>query len=160
MALQEKHKNKLRLWIRVAMVFVAVVLLLFSVVIPFVNNAIALGVENDLKSIPLPEKTELIESISKAGKLVGNGNGMQYFGAILIKSDLLPEDLDAYYQKYRTGQFDWLIIGQLDNDILAVEHGDLAFRHDEYGVGYYTVYTWGSAPDWLRDWLDTDLRGH
>ena len=142
------------------MVFVAVVLLLFSVVIPVANNAIALGVENDLKNIPLPEKTELVESTSKAGKLVGNGNGMQYFGAILIKSDLLPEELDAYYQTYRVGAFDCLIAGQLSNEILVVEHGDLAFRHNEYDVGYYIVYSWGSAPDWLQDWLDTDLRGH
>lgn len=160
MALQEKHKNKLRLWIRIAMVFIAVVLLLFAVVIPIINNAIALGIENDLKSIPLPEKTELIESTSTAGKLVGNGNGMQYFGAILIKSELLPEQLDAYYQAYRTGAYDCIIAGQLDEKILAIEHGDLTFRHDEYGVGYYIIYTWGSAWNWAQDWLDTDLRGH
>lgn len=160
MALQERHKNRLRLWIRITMVFVAAVLLLFSVGIPIVNNAIALGVEKDLKSLPLPEKTEFIESTSKAGKLVGNGNGMQYFGAILIKSDLSPEELDVYYQPYRTGQFDCLIAGQSDNNILVIEHGDLAFRYDEYGVGCYIVYTWGNAPDWLQGWLDTDLRGH
>lgn len=160
MALREKQKDKLRLWIRVTMVFIAIVLLLFAVVIPVVNNAIALRVENHLKRLPLPKGTELIESISKSGKLVGNGNGMQYFGAILIKSDLSLTELNEYYQTYRTGQFDCLISSQLDNKILAVEHGDLTFRHDEYGVGYYIVYTWGSAPDWLQDWLDTDLRGH
>ncbi len=160
MALQERHKNRLRLWIRVAMVFVAVVLLLFAVGIPVANNAIALGVEKELKRIPLPASTELVESISKSGKLVGNGNGVQYFGAILIKSDLSPEDLDAYYQTYRNASYDCVIAGQLDNRILAIEHGDLAFRHDEYGVGYYIVYTWGDAPDWAQDWLDTDLRGH
>ena len=160
MALQERHKNRLRSWIRVTMVFIAVVLLLFAVVIPVVNNAIALGVENDLKNIPLPEKTELVESTSKAGKLVGNGNGMQYFGAILIKSDLSPEELDAYYQEFRTGQFDCLVEAQLSSDILPIEGGDLAFQHTEYGVGYYIVYTWGDAPDWLETWLDTDLRGH
>ena len=102
MALQERHKNRLRFWIRITMVFVAAVLLLFAVGIPIANNAVALGVENELKRIPLPADTELVESTSKSGKLVGNGNGMQYFGAILIKSDLLPEELDAYYQAYRT----------------------------------------------------------
>ena len=160
MALSEKQKNKARGWIRVTMVFIAVLLLFFAVVIPIINNAIALGIENELKDLPLPPDTERIESISKAGKLVGNGNGMQYFGAILIKSDLLPEELDTYYQAYRTGPYDCVIAGQLDNRILAVEHGNLAFRHDEYGVGYYIVYTWGNAPDWLQGWLDTDLRGH
>ena len=91
MASHERHKNTLRLWIRVAMVFIVAVLLLFSVGVPTVNNAIALSVENDLKNIPLPEKTEL---------------------------------------------------------------------HNEYDVGYYIVYSWGSAPDWLQDWLNIDLRGH
>ena len=49
--------------------------------------------EKELCETPLPEKTELIESISRAGKLTGNGNGMQYFGAILIRSDLSLEEL-------------------------------------------------------------------
>ena len=160
MALSDKHKNKARRWIRVTMVFIAVLLLLFALVVPIVNNAIALGVEKDLKELPLPANTELVESTSKAGKLAGNGNGMQYFGAILIKSDLSLEELDAYYQTYRTGQFDCLVADQSDPDILAVEHDDLAFRHGEYGEGYYIVYTWGSAPGWVRDFLDTDMRGH
>ncbi len=160
MALSDKHKNKARRWIRVTMVFIAALLLVFAVVVPIINNGIALGVEKDLKAIPLPQKTELVESISKAGKLTGNGNGMQYFGAILIKSDLSLEELVAYYQTYRIGQYDCLIASQVDNEILAVQHGNLAFRHTEYGVGYYIVYTWGSAPDWIRDWLDTDMRGH
>lgn len=160
MALQERHKNRLRQWIRVTMVFVAVVLLVFAVVVPMVNNAVALGVEKELKKFPLPPDTVLIESISKAGKLIGSGNGMQYFGAVLIKSDLSAQELDEYYQAYRTGEFDCLIEPQLSNDIRAVENGNLAFRHTEYGIGYYVVYTWGSRPVWLRDVLDTDLRGH
>ena len=160
MALSNQHKNRMRQVIRTTMITLAVLILVIALAIPVANNAIALGVENDLKSIPLPEKTELVESTSKAGKLVGNGNGMQYFGAILIKSDLSPEELDAYYQVYRTGQFDCLVEAQLSSDILPLEGGDLAFQHTEYGVGYYIVYTWGDAPDWLETWLDTDLRGH
>ena len=61
--------------------------------IPLINNHTAYKVEKELCETPLPEKTELIESISRAGKLTGNGNGMQYFGAILIRSDLSLEEL-------------------------------------------------------------------
>lgn len=155
MALATKQKDKIRRWLRVTMVFVAVVLLLFSVVIPIVNNAIALGVEKDLESLPLPEKTELVESTSLAGKMVGNGNGMQYFGAILIKSDLPAETLTAYYADY-----DCTVEPQINASIRAAGNKNLSFLHKEYGVGYYIVYTWGDAPDWLQAWLDTDLRGH
>ena len=155
MALQERHKNRLRLWIRITMVFVAAVLLLFSVVIPFVNNAIALGVENDLKSLPLPDETTFIESTSKAGKFVGSGNGIQYFGAVLLKSDLPLDELQAYYADY-----DGVVEPQLSAAVRVAVDNELSFRHEKYGAGYYIVYRWGNAPEWLQDWLDTDLRGH
>ena len=52
------------------------------------NDEIAQKLEKWLLSTDLPDNTEIIDSISISGKLVGNGNGMQYFGAILIKTDL------------------------------------------------------------------------
>lgn len=155
MALATKQKDKIRRWLRVTMVFIAVLLLFFAVVVPIVNNAIALGVEKDLKKLSLPEKTELVESTSLAGKMIGNGNGMQYLGAILIKSDLSLDALQAYYADY-----DGTVEPQLNADVRVAMNKELSFRHAEYGVGYYVVYRWGDAPDWIQDWLDTDLRGH
>lgn len=155
MALATKQKDKIRRWLRVTMVFIAVLLLFFAVVVPIVNNAIALGVEKDLKKLSLPEKTELVESTSLAGKMIGNGNGMQYLGAILIKSDLSLDALQAYYADY-----DGTVEPQLNADVRVAMNKELSFRHAEYGAGYYIVYRWGDAPDWIQDWLDTDLRGH
>ena len=83
-------------------ILAAVVLIGGSLSIPLINNHIAYKVEKALCEIPLPEETELIESLSQAGKLTGNGNGMQYFGAILIRSELSLEELDAYYSDYRS----------------------------------------------------------
>lgn len=154
MSLREKQKDKLRRWIRIMMIFIAAVLLFFAVAVPFINNAVALRVENRLKKLPLPPDTRLVESISKAGKMVGNGNGMQYFGAILIKSDLPMEELTAYYQDY-----DCSLAGQPTAEIVATD-GTLSFRHDSYDETYYIVHRWGSAPRGIQDLLNTDLRGH
>ena len=87
----------------------AVVLIGGVIAIPLINNHTAYKVEKKLCETPLPEKTELIESISRAGKLTGNGNGMQYFGAILIRSDLSLEELDAYYSGYRSNEWECLV---------------------------------------------------
>ena len=90
--MQEKeggHMKKLKL----VGILAAVVLIGGVISIPLINNHTAYKVEKELCETPLPEKTELIESISRAGKLTGNGNGMQYFGAILIRSDLSLEEL-------------------------------------------------------------------
>lgn len=75
----------------------------------FTINYCAYNVEKMLCETPLPEQTELIEAISKAGKLTGNGNGMQYFGAILIKSELSLEELETYYSDYRSNEWEYLV---------------------------------------------------
>ena len=165
MGMATHHKNRLRSIIRVTMVFIAVILLFFSVGIPIINNAIALGIEGDLKRIPLPADTTVVESTSVAGKLTGNGNGMQYFGAVLLKSERSLDELYDHYRPYRQGLDDCLIELQTDATIRPrgeVMHGasSLSFRTDVQGGGYYILYTWGSASDWARDLLDTDLRGH
>ena len=66
---------------------VVVLLIGFVVSIPLVNDFSAKRVEKQLLEISLPDHTQMVESLSKAGKLVGNGNGMQYFGAVLIRSE-------------------------------------------------------------------------
>lgn len=63
------------------------------------NNVIAHGMAKELKSAPLPEGTILMDSFSLAGKLVGNGNGMQYMGSILVISPLSEEELYDYYSE-------------------------------------------------------------
>ena len=56
------------------------------------NNSIANNIEKSLVEYKLPTNTELVDSISIAGKLTGNGNGMQYMGAILVESELNEEE--------------------------------------------------------------------
>ena len=113
--------------------------------------------EKALCEIPLPEETELIESLSQAGKLTGNGNGMQYFGAILIKSELSLEELDAYYSDYRRNEWEYLVEIQKGQSIEVIDHGGLQFSEEIKGSGYYIVYSWGSGDLLLQE---LDMRGH
>lgn len=153
MALNEKGKNRLRRVIRTTMVAVAVFLLLVALVIPVANNAVALGIERELQAIPVPSRTELVESISASGRYTDR---MQYFGAILLKSELPIEEIAAHYPECGVDY-------QLDTPILAAgKSGDgeahLAFSTSVEGAGYYIVYRWGSAPAWLRGILEMDVR--
>ena len=83
--------------------------------------------EKELCETPLPEKTELIESISRAGKLTGNGNGMQYFGAILIQSELSLKELDDYYSDHRSNEWEYLVEIQGGQSIDVIDHETLNF---------------------------------
>ena len=138
-------------------ILTAVVLIGGVISISFINNNIAYKVEKELCETPLPEKTELIESISRAGKLTGNGNGMQYFGAILIRSDLSLEELDAYYSDYRSNEWEYLVETQEGQHIEVIDHGTLQFTEEIKDSGYYIVYSWGSGNSLLEE---LDIRGH
>ena len=71
--------------------------ILFLISIPRVNDHIAKHTMTELAQVPMPEQTKCIEKVSAAGKLSGNGNGMQYLGALLVKSNLSLKDLKKYY---------------------------------------------------------------
>ncbi|MBQ8300359.1 MAG: hypothetical protein IJX57_00090 [Clostridia bacterium] len=123
------------------------------------NNCIAMEVEKEIKSLPLPERTNYIESISAAEKLVGNGNGMQYFGAMLIKSELSLEELDTYYSVYRENNWEYVVGYQTDGVIMDENWivGDLGFKSDIDSDDYYIVYSWGDTDVDFLSWFD--IRG-
>ena len=143
--------------IKVVGILAAVVLIGGSLSIPLINNHTAYKVEKALCEIPLPEETELIESLSQAGKLKGNGNGMQYFGVILIRSELSLEELDAYYSDYRSNEWEYLVETQEGQPIEVIDHRTLQFTEEIKDSGYYIVYSWGSGNSLLEE---LDIRGH
>lgn len=86
------------------LLFTPLILFLLPVIIyisiMLINNGIAYNTLKELKSIELPPNTKIEWSESKAGKLIGSGNGMQYFGSILVDSDLSENELKEYYKKH------------------------------------------------------------
>ena len=142
----------------VVIIFIVVISIsLFVVVIPLANNYYAKQVEKELRETPLPEKTEIIDSVSLAGKLVGNGNGMQYFGAILLKSKLPLNDLEDYYSVYQKNEWSYVVERQENQIITVVEHSKISFSEKVDDEGYYIVYSWGDGPNLLEE---LDFRGH
>lgn len=141
------------------LIAVAIILsLIFSV--PVVNDRIAYEVMNELKKTPLPQNTVLCDSLSMAGKLNGNGNGMQYFGAILIRSDLNTEELNNFYEQYRKNEWSYVVEEQCNTEISIVEHYTLEFSflsNINEIEKYFIVYSWGESTYPLSG---LDLRGH
>ena len=136
---------------------VAIIFLSVLAAAPIVNDTIAKKAANELAHFPLPNNTEFIESIYKAGKLVGNGNGMQYFGAILIKSELSLDELKEYYSEFANSEWKCIVKNQTNKDIGLIEHTKLTFKADIKGNNYYIVYSWGNNNTIFHE---LDIRGH
>ncbi len=135
-------------------VAIIVLLVVFLSSIPFINNYLASRIATEIEEIPLPEKTTYIESVSRADKMVGNGNGIQYLGAVLIKSELSIEELKDFYSEHK----ELIVEEQTDQQIEFIDHDELSFEHNfDENDNYYIIYSWGDGNELLRA---IDMRGH
>ena len=134
-----------------------VLLLMFLLSIPIVNDNVAKKTAERMKDTQLPNDSEYVESFSAAGKLVGNGNGMQYLGGILIRSEQSLEALKMYYSQFSQNEWEFIVENQKGRNVSMIEQGTLRLESDAEGDNYFIVYTWGDN-DTIFDALD--IRGH
>ena len=156
--------KKVRITILMVTSFVILFLIASYFGIMVVNNSIANRVEKELKSYPLPEQTVFLDSVSIAGKLVGNGNGMQYMGSILVVSDRSEEELYEYYSQ----SFDYVEVRKQESQkihfINSVDYSFELFADPNHHM-HYSITCWGSPKDIglgesAAVVLNLDLRGH
>ena len=92
----------------------------------------------------------------------GNGNGMQYVGVMLIKSDMKMDDLEKYYEDFSNEKHE---IGVFSDPSKIIEDWRLDLDSDVGKEGYYLVYSWtdvyseslSGVDEFFSEW---DLRGH
>lgn len=138
------------------LVVFAAVLIVPQMTVSNVNDAAARDVETRLLEAPLPDGAELIESMSPAGKLSGNGNGIQYLGALLIRSDQTTSGLQASYDA-RNGT-DELSVTVTGAGELSGLHRTPGFLGEPAAPGTVIVFAWGDGPGEYFE--NADLRGH
>lgn len=147
----------------IAFAILIAVLLSVYPIIHAINNRIAEDLKNTLLEAPLPPNTELVDSISIAGKVEGNGNGMQYFGAILLRSALDADELYTHYADYAAAA-DWLEVDLQESEYLF-EYYDYRFDNWNAEEALYCVSLWNESASGCEDslgeaLLNLDLRGH
>lgn len=151
-------------------IFIALLLLplLFNIAIMFTNDIIANMSERELLDIPLPEKTQLVESNSDAGKLYGNGNGMQYIGQLLVTTELTEEELWTYYIDYY-GERNWeFLVKRQESPVIYEYISNKTFRNFDSTKNNYMIELVKFNPGTFKDYsesffwkiLDWDIRGH
>jgi hypothetical protein len=158
MALNEKMKNKYRRIIRVWMVVVAVALLVMGLAVPIANNAVAMRDSRALKDLTSTEIVTVLESTSLAGRFFGSGGHMQYFAALLVRSDRSLEELNAYYAAFNKSAQLYRVEVQQGQEITVLPDETLKFRETVGENGYYIVYSIRQGGNVAQWWLDMDVR--
>ncbi len=143
------------------------IILLFLIIpaalsfVPIGNNIILLKYNNDLERVILNADYKVLARDSKCGKLIGNGNGMQYFSALLIQSE---ETL-----KWENNDFEGVFLIDITDDSFSDLIGD--YNLDEHNSdfmkklkeienpdNYYVIYSFYCAD--LNSIWNSDLRAH
>ncbi len=148
-----------------AISFVALVLLVSGVVAFFFgfnqNSLISRKLTNDLKSQIMDNGSfEIVDSVSVCGKLVGNGNGMQFYGAVLVESDSetdISEFVDSLDSEFEVVGYCFQTDSQIKTDAL---HGHFYPQYENFpkdGKTYYTIYYFNSNHKYSTDF---DIRAH
>lgn len=129
--------------------------------VPIGNNIILKKHTNEIKHFRLNAAYEVFATDSECGKLVGNGNGMQYFSALLIHSEenLKWENSDwegVFLIEINDTSFDDFISGYVYGDYCKNIKKKL--KEIDNTENYYVLYSFHNAP--LDSIWNDDLRAH
>ena len=115
------------------------------------NYLISWKLTSDFKDIIIDNsQIEIIESKSVHGKLNGNGNGINYFGTVLVKTDseeILKKLLPLLDEEYGTVGYMLQIDSNVNNEL--IEHVDLEYDKALVdGETYYSIYYFNISNDY------------
>ena len=156
------EKNYMKRILRyIGIILLGLIIITALAFVPIGNNVILKKYTNELKSLKLITTYEILAIDDECGKLVGNGNGMQYFSALLIHSDenLQWENSDwegVFLIKVDDASFDDFIKGY--------DYGDYCknikkkLKKIESTKNYYVLYSFYNSP--LDSIWNNDLRAH
>ena len=148
---------------RVAAALLILSPILIYIGITAVNDRIAESLTDALLAVPLPPETKLLDSQTIAGRQYGNGNGMQYFGMLLVTSDLSADELLAHYRSYLPDA-ESLEVERQETQLIP-GHMDYMFEYWENDRPGYriTLARWsvsGAEGSLWEGLLNCDVRGH
>lgn len=165
--LQAQDRGGLRAMKRIGIILVSflILIVLFHTVVYVVNNRIAKRLEQQLLNCPIPPNSEIIDSASVAGKLQGNGNGMEWFGIILIKSEMNEVELLQWYNSHVDIDKNDEIYVTRQKTSEIFDYSNLRFDHYSsedccYQIQIFRNIAIGTESSIWESLLNSDLRGH
>ena len=119
-------------------------------IVPMLNDFRANKLVHKLMEYPWPPDSKVVEMHAYAGNFAGTGDGIEYFGALLVKSDLDIDEMTKHYAAYT----DIIVKKQDGQQIKAVSGKNYNFRTNVSNGNYYIVYTFGYNKNPIFNFFD------
>ena len=147
-------------------IIIALLIAVFHLTIFIVNNQIAERMKQQLVDCSLPENTQLLDSQSIAGKMLGAGNGMQWYGIILISSPMDEEALSEwFYSKIDVNkEIESIEVFKQESPYIFTyyekQFNNYSAGEDRYQVRFSRNSDVGSETSLWESLLNSDFPGH
>ena len=156
--------------------FIPFMCILMFMYVPNIDDLYARNVMLTLKNAESPKDTEFVDMAYISGSLMGNGDGIDFLGAILVKSPLSEEELISYYKDntglsevhaeklkqngYSAGNIYLGVDGTISGyAVKGIDRGSLYFINtSEIKEDYYLIYAFKT--DEYPFISNFDLRGY
>ncbi len=103
----------------------------------------AIQITSDIKEIPEPDNSKVIEDFSISGVLSGN-EGDQSMGGVILESSLSYEEITEYYNSMWNQDYSIEIVEDIPGYFEILEAKNLIDFEQEYdGDQYYMICSWG-----------------
>jgi len=121
---------------------------------PLLNDKTAGSLAKELRTIPPPYNTQILESLSGCGNVGGTGNHTDMWAGILIKTELEEKDVEQFYKEYYIKKVDTSNYQTFAMECVNKEFSNLN-NIDDY-EGFYIIET----VERHEFYSFFDLRGH
>ncbi len=137
---------------------ISLLILILSIIPSTTNTIILNALTNDFQNKIEKNSVKIMEAEKIYGKLNGNGNGINFFGAVLVEKDSVA-DIEALMDELGEG-FEAVEYYEPSGAAVAskhLEHGNLEFDTDISG-GEYLVICFHESSHPMANSLD--IKGH
>lgn len=147
-------------------IIIVLLIAVFHLTIFIANNQIAEGMKQQLVDCTLPENTQLLDSQSIAGKMLGAGNGMQWYGIILVSSSMDEEALSEwFYSKIDVNkEIESIKVFKQESPYVFTgyekQFSNYSMGENRYQVRFSRNIAVGTESSLWESLLNSDLRGH
>ncbi len=147
-------------------IIIVLLITVFHLTIYFANNQIAEGMKQRLLNCSMPENTQLLDAQSVAGKMLGAGNGMQWYGIILVSSPMDKEALSEWFYSEIDVNKETESIEVLKQESSYVftdydkQFSNYSSGEDRYQIRFSRNSNVGSETSFWESLLNSDFRGH
>lgn len=110
---------------------ISIIIVGLIIIVPNYNYFVLKRFSSQLFDAKLPDDISRIDQVDRRGKLNGNGNGMDFFSCILVKTDRSKDELEDFMKEMKVKPAKDHKSADVDIEVVQMENSQLDTKYVE-----------------------------